>query len=467
VTGGRVRPNVLGGAGGWLWLALIILPIYYIVLTSLKDQSAFFTSNPLLPPSAPTLDNYGLVLRAGFPRYFLNSVLVTVGSVVPAVAGLVHGGLRDCPGAGPVPRAEQPDLPARPGHPAARHDHPIYWMITRAHLYDTLLALILPSIAFSIPISVLILTNFLRDVASGTLRVDAPGRCTDWGMLWRLALPLTDPPWSPRAFYNALNVWNAFLFPLILTQSPELRVLPLSLVDVPGRIPAQHPAVLASVVLGQPAAAGDLRGGTQATGQRHDRGIHQVGKGHHCAANKSALVVRGGWDGHRPVQATELFIPHLRAHGFDVRVEGSTAIYADPEFMAGVDLVLQCVTMSTIEKAEFRGLRRRPSRGAPGSPAGTAGIADSFRNTSDYLHLVGGQFACHPGKHPYGPGRGRGGQLRPVHRDHQRRRSRPPDHPRNRGLRPGHRAVWVARRRVRHVLATTTQRRRDFDPGRS
>ena len=41
---------------------------------------------------------------------------------------------------------------------------PIYWIITRLHMYDTLLALILPSIAFAIPLSVLILTNFIRDV---------------------------------------------------------------------------------------------------------------------------------------------------------------------------------------------------------------------------------------------------------------------------------------------------------------
>ena len=115
--------------------------------------------------------------------------------------------------------------------------------------------------------------------------------------------------------------------------------------------------------------------------------------------HKSALVVRGGWDGHQPFEATELFIPHLQGHGYDVRVEESTKIYADSGYMAGVDLIMQCMTMTTIEKDEFAGLRTAVENGT-GLAGWHGGIADSYRNNSDYLHLIGGQFACHPGKHP-------------------------------------------------------------------
>jgi len=114
---------------------------------------------------------------------------------------------------------------------------------------------------------------------------------------------------------------------------------------------------------------------------------------------KSALVVRGGWFGHQPVEATDLFIPHLEEHGFQVRVEESPAVYADAPYLAGVDLIVQCMTMSSIEKEEFEGLRAAVEAGA-GLAGWHGGIADSYRNTSDYLHLIGGQFACHPGKHP-------------------------------------------------------------------
>jgi uncharacterized protein len=114
---------------------------------------------------------------------------------------------------------------------------------------------------------------------------------------------------------------------------------------------------------------------------------------------RRALVVRGGWDGHQPVEATDRYVPFLEASGFAVQVSDTTAPYADAELMAGVDLVVQCVTMSTIEKDEFTGLRAAVEAGT-GFGGWHGGIADSFRNTSDYLQLVGGQFACHPGKHP-------------------------------------------------------------------
>ena len=55
--------------------------------------------------------------------------------------------------------------------------------------------------------------------------------------------------------------------------------------------------------------------------------------------------------------------------------------------------------MTTIEKDEFEGLRTAVENGT-GLAGWHGGIADSYRNTSDYLNLIGGQFACHPGKHP-------------------------------------------------------------------
>ena len=57
------------------------------------------------------------------------------------------------------------------------------------------------------------------------------------------------------------------------------------------------------------------------------------------------MVVRGGWEGHSPVEATDKFIPFLRENGFEVTVSGTTESYLD---LDGTDLVLQCVTMSEI-----------------------------------------------------------------------------------------------------------------------
>jgi type 1 glutamine amidotransferase len=111
---------------------------------------------------------------------------------------------------------------------------------------------------------------------------------------------------------------------------------------------------------------------------------------------KNALIVRGGWDGHQPVETTDSVVPFLERNGFSVRVEESTAVYGDADALASIDLIVQAETMTSIEPAELAGLTAAVLAGT-GLAGWHGGIADSFRASADYLHLVGGQFAHHPG----------------------------------------------------------------------
>ena len=177
------------------------------------------------------------------------------------------------------------------------------------------------------------------------------------------------------------------------------------------------------------------------------------------AVTRTALVVRGGWFGHQPVEATEPLLPFLREQGFDVRVEESPAVYADREYMDGVDLILQLNTMSTIEKDEFEGLRSAVESGT-GLAGWHGGIADSYRNSSDYLQFIGAQFAAHPGKHPDE----RTGEQSDNYLPHTiTMLPAAAEHPITRGierLRTDHRAVLGAARRL-------PRRARHHDAGRA
>lgn len=116
-------------------------------------------------------------------------------------------------------------------------------------------------------------------------------------------------------------------------------------------------------------------------------------------AARRALIVRGGWDGHQPVETTESVIPFLTANGFVLRIEESPAAYADADYMAGVDLIVQTNTMSTIADDELAGLIAAVRNGT-GMGGWHGGIADSYRDSADYLQLIGGQFAHHAAKAP-------------------------------------------------------------------
>ncbi|MFI7421255.1 carbohydrate ABC transporter permease [Nonomuraea sp. NPDC049684] len=243
------RPNWVAGAAGWIWLAIVVVPIYWIVVTSFKEQSSYYASNPLAPPAEPTLGAYKLVLESDFALYFLNSLLLTLGAVVPAVGVSFMAAYAIVRGGGRFLRGVNSLFLMGLAIPLQATIIPIYLIIIRLHLYDSLLGMILPSIAFAIPLSVLVLSNFIRDVPKElfeSMRLDG---ATDWGMLWRLTFPLTRPAVVTVTIYNALTIWNGFLLPLILTQSPDKRTLPLALWTFQGQYSVNVPAVLASVVL--------------------------------------------------------------------------------------------------------------------------------------------------------------------------------------------------------------------------
>jgi raffinose/stachyose/melibiose transport system permease protein len=244
------RPNWLGGAAGWLWLLIVIVPIYWIVITSFKSQSNYFAMNPLAPPTEPTLDDYKLVIEADFVRYFVNSTIVTLGAVVPAVlVSFMAAYAIVRAGDWWILRSVNSLFLMGLAIPLQAAIIPVYLIVIRLHMYDTLLAIILPSIAFAIPLSVLVLTNFIRDVPKelfDSMRVDG---ASEWSTLRHLAFPLTRPALVTVSIYNGLAIWNGFLLPLILTQSPSQRTLPLALWTFQGQYSINVPAVLASVVL--------------------------------------------------------------------------------------------------------------------------------------------------------------------------------------------------------------------------
>jgi type 1 glutamine amidotransferase len=114
------------------------------------------------------------------------------------------------------------------------------------------------------------------------------------------------------------------------------------------------------------------------------------------ARSSRALVVRGGWEGHCPVEATDRFIPFLEEHGFSVDVQDGPGAYDDAEALSATDLVVQCYTQGEATDEQVTNLAAAVA-GGTGLAGWHGGIVDSYRASPDYLHLTGGQWAAHPG----------------------------------------------------------------------
>ena len=246
---GVLRRTLTGGAA-LFWTAVVVVPIYWLVVTSLRSQSDFTSDSPLALPSHPTLDSYRTVLDGDFTTYLLNSVIVTAGTVVIAVAVALMAAFSIVRNAGTrFSRVSFRLFLLGLAIPLQAVIIPVYLLIIRMHLYDSLLAIVLPSAAFALPITVMILVSFLRDVPRSLFEAMIVDGAGDWRMLWSLAAPLARPALMTVAVYDGLQVWNGFLFPLILTQSGDKAVLPLALTLFRGQFGIDVPATMAAVVL--------------------------------------------------------------------------------------------------------------------------------------------------------------------------------------------------------------------------
>jgi xylobiose transport system permease protein len=125
----------------------------------------------------------------------------------------------------------------------------MFYVISEVGLYDSLIGVILPTAAFSLPVCVLILSGVMREITSDLYEAMAIDGASSWRVFLRLVLPLSQSGLSTIVVFSALNAWNGFLFPLVLTQSAESKMLTLGLFDFQTEHGVDTPGLLAAVVL--------------------------------------------------------------------------------------------------------------------------------------------------------------------------------------------------------------------------
>jgi uncharacterized protein len=111
--------------------------------------------------------------------------------------------------------------------------------------------------------------------------------------------------------------------------------------------------------------------------------------------SKTALVVRGGWDGHVPIEASDRYAEALKLAGYEVTMSETLDSYLDAELLRSTDLIVQCWTMGTITSEQVAGLSAAVRAGT-GFAGWHGGVIDSFRETPAYQLITGGQFVHHP-----------------------------------------------------------------------
>ena len=111
---------------------------------------------------------------------------------------------------------------------------------------------------------------------------------------------------------------------------------------------------------------------------------------------KKALIVQGGWDGHEPVQVSELFRDILTEEGFAVRVEDTLDAFLDEEELLSLHLIVPVWTMGKITQAQLNPVLKAVAGGV-GIAGCHGGMCDAFRECVDWQFMTGGNWVAHPG----------------------------------------------------------------------
>ena len=232
-----------------IYAVISLIPFVFIILTGFKEQFEIFTNGVFALPNKLNLSNYINVLRGGIFGYFINSVIVTLISLslilfCSSLASYVFSKL---------------DFKFNnlffgliivsitiPVHVTLI---PIYLLTQRMGLYDTIYALIGPYVAFNLPISIFILTNFMREIPSeleNSAEIDGCGKIKTF---FYIIFPLSKPGLVTIGIYTVTTMWNEFIFALVLTQSKVNRTLPLSIWEFQGQYAANVPMIMSVLAL--------------------------------------------------------------------------------------------------------------------------------------------------------------------------------------------------------------------------
>lgn len=222
----RSTRNIAVLIGAAILLLWTVFPFFWIFLTSLKSPGDMLS----VPPKfvfAPTFDNYAALVmgeqrgdyastRPDFPRFFLNSIIISFGAVALSVAAAI-------PAAYALARFDFPGKNALAFVfmsfrfvPFIAFVIPLYLLYQKVGLYNTHGGLILAYQLITLPFTIWMLRSFFQEIPSEIQEAAKIDGCSWLGVLTRIILPLSMPGIAVTVILGFIFCWNAFNYPLML-----------------------------------------------------------------------------------------------------------------------------------------------------------------------------------------------------------------------------------------------------------
>ncbi|MDP9382863.1 MAG: carbohydrate ABC transporter permease [Chloroflexota bacterium] len=251
-----VSPNVAGAVTRMLQYAVLIffalvclVPFFWVIASSLKSNREL-AINTLGLPVSYQWDNYADAWTRGrFGKYFLNSVIVSLPTVIGSVLLAALGGYGFA------------RFRLRGGQilfyvfllglmvPFQSIMIPLFYILRDLKMLGTYWAFIIPSIALGLPFGIFFMRAFFIRMPQELAEAAKIDGASELQVFWRIMLPLATPGITSLAVFSFMGAWNSFLLPLIYMQREELRPLVLGLMFFRGRFTTNIPLTMAGTMI--------------------------------------------------------------------------------------------------------------------------------------------------------------------------------------------------------------------------
>lgn len=227
---------------------VVIYPLIWMIVSSFKSNAEIFAS-PWGLPADPRWSNFARAINAGVLRYFGNSLVVTIASIITTTfvsAWAAYGLTRlRLPAAQPVLLLILGGLMLAPTVALV----PLFRLLQTLGIYDTYWALIVLYTAFRIPFTTFLIRAYMIDLPRDLDEAAVIDGASRTQIFWRIMVPLCRPILVSAALLQALFAWNEYVFALVFISRGELKTLPVGLVDMQSRLLTDWPVQFAGLTI--------------------------------------------------------------------------------------------------------------------------------------------------------------------------------------------------------------------------
>ncbi len=233
-----------------IWALINLFPVYWMFTFSLKSNEEIFGNNIAGLPKEWLWSNYEKAMGVGhIGKYFLNSTIIAIVTIAIVMLFSLMATFALTRFFWKGRKRMNSFFMLGLTIPIHAAIVPIYVTLSKLHLLNSYLSLIIPYAAFSLAMGILICTGFMQELPLDLDEAACIDGCGVWGIFFRIIVPLMKPAVATVSIYTFLQCWNELMFANVFISDSAHKTLPVGVQALSGQYTTDWGPIGAALVL--------------------------------------------------------------------------------------------------------------------------------------------------------------------------------------------------------------------------